>query len=235
MTAHNSWAKVYDRAYKESFGAFYKELTECTLQVIKEEFAECLKVIDFGAGTGRLSFPLSQLGYKVTAVDASEEMLKELQKKDIEKKINIKSAFMQHFTTEERYDASLCVFSVLIYLTDEKSLNQALFNLKDCLNPGGLVLMDIPLPTAFRDLTYKSETLHRNVIIEKHSDVFTYRESIDVLNENNWKNYNDEFKIRCWQSEIVLNKMKELGFVIKKDLSKKFLGSGALYYLFKLN
>ena len=36
-------------------------------------------------------------------------------------------------------------------------------------------------------------------------------------------------------SEIILNKMKELGFVIKKDLSKKFLGSGALYYLFKLN
>ena len=97
MTAHNSWAKVYDRAYKESFGAFYKELTECTLEVIKEEFSECLKVIDFGAGTGRLSLPLSQLGYKVTAVDASEEMLKELQKKRYRKKINIKSAFMQHF------------------------------------------------------------------------------------------------------------------------------------------
>ena len=42
---------------------------------------------------------------------------------------------MQYFTTDERYDASLCVFSVLIYLTDEKSLNQALFNLQDCLNP----------------------------------------------------------------------------------------------------
>ena len=82
MVAHNSWAKVYDRAYKESFSAFYKELTECTLEVIKEEFSECLKIIDFGAGTGRLSLPLSQkLGYKFTAVDASEEMLKELQKK----------------------------------------------------------------------------------------------------------------------------------------------------------
>ena len=45
MTAHNSWAKVYDRAYKKSFGTFYKELTECTLEVIKEEFSECLKVI----------------------------------------------------------------------------------------------------------------------------------------------------------------------------------------------
>ena len=141
---------------------------------------------------------------------------------------------MQHFTTDERYDASLCVFSVLIYLTDEKSLNQALFNLKDCLNPGGLVLMDIPLPTAFRDLTYKSKTLNRNVIIDKQSDVFTYRESIDVFNENNWINYSDEFKIRCWQSEIVLNKMKDLGFVIKKDLSNKFFGSGA-YFLFELN
>ena len=235
MTAHNSWAKVYDRAYKESFGVFYEELTECTLAVVKEEFPKGSKIIDFGAGTGRLSLPLSQLDYKITAVDSSEEMLKELQKKDIEKKINVKNAFMQYFTTDERYNASLCVFSVIIYLTDEKSLNQALFNLKDCLNLGGLVLMDLPLPMAFQDLTYKSETLHRNVIIDKQSDVFTYRESIDVFNGNNWINYSDEFNIKCWQSEIVLNKMKELGFVIKKDLSEKFLGSGALYYLFKLN
>ena len=28
MVAHDSWAKVYDRAYKESFGSFYKATVE---------------------------------------------------------------------------------------------------------------------------------------------------------------------------------------------------------------
>ena len=87
MTAHDSWAKVYDRAYKESFVSFYKEFTELTLKVIQEETAQGLKVIDFGVGTGtgRLSFPLSELGFDVTAVDSSLEMLKELQSKDKKK------------------------------------------------------------------------------------------------------------------------------------------------------
>jgi len=107
--------------------------------------------------------------------------------------------------------------------------------LKECLHSGGLVLMDIPLPGAFKGLTYKSKTLHRDVIVDKQNDVFNYQESIDVLNGNNWVNYSDEFKIRCWQSDLVLNKMKQLGFIIQKDLSERFLGTGALYFLFKLN
>ena len=104
MTAHDSWAKVYDSAYKESFGRFYKEFTELTLKVIQEETAQGLKVIDFGAGTGRLSYPLSELGFDVTAVDSSLEMLKELKSKDIKKRINTHNEFIQDFITNERYD-----------------------------------------------------------------------------------------------------------------------------------
>ena len=84
MVAHNSWAKVYDRAYKESFGAFYKELTECTLEVIKEEFSECLKLLILGQAQEGYHYLYRSLAIRL--VDASEEMLKELQKKDIEKK-----------------------------------------------------------------------------------------------------------------------------------------------------
>lgn len=40
------------------------------------------KVLDVGAGTGRLSLMLSKAGAQVTAVDVSEEMLKILQNKD---------------------------------------------------------------------------------------------------------------------------------------------------------
>ena len=100
MTAHNSWAKVYDRAYKESFGSFYKEFTELTIKVIQEETAQGLKVIDFGAGTGRLSCPLSELGFDVTAVDSSLEMLKELQSKDIKNRIKTHNEFMENFISQ---------------------------------------------------------------------------------------------------------------------------------------
>ena len=44
-----------------------------------------------------------------------------------------------------------------------------------------------------------------------------------------------DLKLGAGDLKIVLNKMKQLGFIIQKDLSKKFSGSGALYFLFKLN
>lgn len=39
------------------------------------------KILDVGAGTGRLSIPLHKMGAQVMAVDSSEEMLKMMQKK----------------------------------------------------------------------------------------------------------------------------------------------------------
>ena len=46
MTAHDTWAKVYDLAYQESFGNFYKWLTETTLTVIQEETAKGSKIVE---------------------------------------------------------------------------------------------------------------------------------------------------------------------------------------------
>ncbi|MEK7624732.1 MAG: methyltransferase domain-containing protein [Patescibacteria group bacterium] len=40
------------------------------------------KILDVGAGTGRLAIELSKLGAEVTALDVSEEMLKELKRKN---------------------------------------------------------------------------------------------------------------------------------------------------------
>ena len=72
---HDSWASVYELAYRRSFGTFYKQLTDLTLQTIKEYLPMGSSIIDFGAGTGRLSIPLAKKGYKVTAVEPSEAMM----------------------------------------------------------------------------------------------------------------------------------------------------------------
>ncbi len=82
MVAHDSWAKVYDEVYERSFKILYKPLTQETLKLLIEEADKGCKIIDFGAGTGRLSLPLSELGYDITAVDPSLEMLKILQSKE---------------------------------------------------------------------------------------------------------------------------------------------------------
>ncbi len=203
---------------------------------MKKQTKGC-KIIDFGAGTGRLSLPLSELGYDITAVDPSLEMLKILQSKDLKKRIKVQKEFMQDFVTTEQYDFALCVFSVLVYLHDEDTLDKAIAVLKKCLKPNGLALMDIPSLAAFKnsERPYKDSKLIREVKINSdNDDKYFYQEHIKILAGDQWITYKDNFYIKYWSPEIVLNKMKKQGFIIQKDLSKRFNGSGAEYYLFKL-
>ena len=79
-TPHDSWSKVYDRVYETSFGEMYEDLTQATLDFIKA-YPIGFTNFDIGAGTGRMSIPLSNLGYQITAVDASKEMLRILKTK----------------------------------------------------------------------------------------------------------------------------------------------------------
>jgi 2-polyprenyl-3-methyl-5-hydroxy-6-metoxy-1,4-benzoquinol methylase len=71
---HSSWADVYDLVYEHSFRNFYHELTNVTLSVIEDRVNSNSRIVDFGAGTGRLSIPLSKKGFDVVAVDPCEEM-----------------------------------------------------------------------------------------------------------------------------------------------------------------
>jgi precorrin-6B methylase 2 len=78
---HSSWAEVYDLAYHRSFGEFYNELTIATIRVIKDRIRSSGSIVDFGAGTGRLSIPLADDGFEVTAVEPCREMLDQLKRK----------------------------------------------------------------------------------------------------------------------------------------------------------
>ena len=79
---HDSWAEVYDEAYQKSFGPLNTMLTDVSLVVIQEKTEAGSDILELGAGTGRLSIPLAQLGHTLSAVDASAKMLEVLKRKD---------------------------------------------------------------------------------------------------------------------------------------------------------
>ena len=80
---HDSWASVYDEAYQKSFGGIYSSLTDLTLDFVQTNTRSGASILDVGAGTGRLSIPLSEFGFTVVAVDASSQMLRVLTQKDL--------------------------------------------------------------------------------------------------------------------------------------------------------
>ncbi len=164
---HDPWADNYDCVYKLTFGECYQQFTDRTLRVIQERAGPPpARIIEFGAGTGRLAIPLAQLGYQVTAVEASASMCRVLRAKaqaGVEGAVAKPCAACQSRSVPEAQqrrvkleilnqticerllvdglDFGTCVFTVLNYLVDEARLRQFAAVAVGAIRPGGRLLV----------------------------------------------------------------------------------------------
>ena len=232
---HSSWAEVYDIAYQLSFGDFYTRLTDATVDLIVSRVPAPAKIVDFGAGTGRLSIPLSRKGYRVTAVEPCQEMLMQLKKKDPDRAISPVCTRMEDFRGKDEFDAALCVFTVILYLLDEDSLKNSLNAAYGALRSGGMLLLDIPSEAIFRGYSRCAPSFERTVTVTRQKEsIYIYREEVNVQGDDyELTHYVDEFPIRHWSSQQVLEALGELGFIYSEDLTCLFFGTGSNYYLYQ--
>jgi SAM-dependent methyltransferase len=229
---HESWADVYDLAYEESFGDFYQALTDTTIDQIKNIVSPPARVVDFGAGTGRLSIPLDALGYEVVAVEPCKVMQEQMFQKPGGEGVSGFTGKMQDFRTDAPFDLAICVFTVLLYLLDEDSLSSAFKAANKALRPGGYMLLDVPSRGLFNSFQRKTGLLQRNVSVRLiHDDIYSYQESITLTQDDRQTPYIDKFEIRCWEVDKVLQELASAGFSIADDLSAEFVGTGSRYYL----
>ena len=227
---HDSWASVYDTAYSRSFGSFYEWLTTTTLDAVGRYAKPSARVVDFGAGTGRLAVPLSQLGYQVTAVEPSQAMLEQLRLKDTNNHIEAVCEALEAYDGHERFDLALCVFTVIAYLLDDETLERALQSAFLSIKPGGALLLDVPSRAIFHGYSASDDSIERNVALELlEQGLYRYTEELHVDGQD----YTDQFLIRFWPLDTVLDVALRVGFVLEEDLSDEFGQSGAHYILLR--
>jgi len=170
---HDSWAEYYDCVYKLAYGDVHQRFTDQTLRVIDGLVSPPARIVDFGAGTGRLAIPLAQLGYRVAAVEPSAEMCRVLRAKaaaGVEAAVASACVACQpsSIPAEQRhpvgvavftqsicrpfagsgFDLGLCVFTVLNYLVEEDALRQSATVAASAIRPGGRLLVSFVENTA---------------------------------------------------------------------------------------
>ncbi|KAF0125889.1 MAG: SAM-dependent methyltransferase [Elusimicrobia bacterium] len=229
---HSSWAEVYDRAYNQVYGNVYTRLTSLTVGQVKTELPPPASIVDFGAGTGRLSIPLTELGYSVTAVEPCPEMLVQLKGKPGGTKITTVTCSMQDFVTVAKFDIALCVFTVILYLRDEATLDASIAAAAAALCPGGLLFLDIPSRAVFQGHSISVGDLRREIsVVPKNENLYSYKERITIIESGKTITRTDEFEIKYWDERLVFMALEKNGFRLKKDLSEVFLGTGSKYLL----
>lgn len=231
ITAHDSWAEGYDDIYREDFGSSYQRLTRITLDFIRSQAAPPARIVDFGAGTGRLSLPLASEGYSVTAVEPSGGMLERLRAQDPESKIATRQCRIQDFTPTGDFDLALSLFTVLLYLIDRDSLENSLRIAYGSLRPGGKLLLDIPMQVAFNSRIKTTTRMQRRVtVLALGNGLYNYIE--DTVFDG--RNFHDAFPIRHWPQAEVLEVLQGLGFEDPIP-QRQIQGTGSNYFVFKKN
>lgn len=233
-TPHASWAEHYDAAYQHLFRELYEALTQTTVHCVEKIQPPPARIVDFGAGTGRLTLPLARLGYTVAAIDPCAEMLAILRSKAEDQNLAVQTVCcrMQDDFQSPVFDIALCVFTVLLYLLDEAALAASFQRAAAVLRPGGRLLLDIPTKQLFRSYYRTAPGLVRDVRVVSETEVlFRYEDAIQVFDGARWVNHTDSFQIRYWEQSEVLAALKNAGFLVQEDMSARFAGSGSNYYL----
>ena len=153
------------------FADFYDLYTgkfEADLDFYKSNCNNTGKIIEIGCGTGRILEYLLSLGYELTGVDISQEMLDKAAVKLKKWTNNGKLRLINHdFTNSslsDTFDTALLTFYTFNYIVD-KPVN-FLQNIYDILPDKGLLLADLFYPNTMYDKSIDNKWVVKEYLIE---------------------------------------------------------------------
>ncbi len=136
--------------YADHYDLFYKNKNyagECRfVRGLFDRYAKrpVEKILDLGCGTGGHALALMRRGFQVTGIDASARMLAVARQKAARAGfvLELVRAKLQSFQLPQKFDAAICMFSVIDYLTRDEDIKRMLGNVRRHLKPGGIFICD---------------------------------------------------------------------------------------------
>ncbi len=127
-------------------------------------------VLELGCGTGRMLLPLARRGFRLAGVDSSPAMLghaqRKLQEEGLEKRVTLLEQDMRALQVKEHYNLAFCVLNSFLHLLTLEDQLGALRGIFRCLNPGGLVLLDVFNPDLGRLLEPPGQLTLEKVLVD---------------------------------------------------------------------
>lgn len=177
-------------AYEELAGLYdllmedinYEQWADYIHRLLEQSHCPGNRILDLGCGTGNITIPLAQRGYRMTGVDLSEPMLEQAQTKSRAMGLDIvwQQQDMTNLQLEDEngeepvFDAVIATFDAFNYLLDPYDLQDLLHRLNAMLVDGGLLIFDVQTPYKLQEyLGNQIYTLHRlevEYVWENHFD-----------------------------------------------------------------
>ncbi len=144
---HYADAALYDYEYRRRRAdlTFYRE-------VAKRRLGGPSRILELGAGSGRITVPLARDGHRVVAIDQSQPMLARLRSRietlgaAARARIEPVTADLRTFAVPGRFPLVIAAFNVLEHLYTRVEVDACLARVVERLEPGGVFVFDVQLP-----------------------------------------------------------------------------------------
>lgn len=221
MSSYQSLAGAYDQLTAD---VGYRRRAAYLHRLLQKERQSVGTVLDLGCGTGTITCLLAAMGYRMTGVDLSEEMLTEAARKagnlpEAQRPLLLHQS-MPHLRLLKPVDAAVSTLDALNYLTGEKALQETFTRVYKWLRPGGLFVFDVNTPYKLRrmdkelyiDETDETYCVWRTEFSEK-SRVCTYGVDLFCLcPDGTWNRSWEEHRERAWEEAELRTMLGKAGF-----------------------
>lgn len=141
----SEYADAYDDLYSDKDYNQECELIDRLLRSYGNNSVQSL--LDLGCGTGNHALPLARRGYRVVAVDRSNEMLDLARQKaasqSLDGSLKYYQADIRDCPLDQIFDAALMMFAVLGYQLENRDVLAALRSARQHVRSGGILIFDV--------------------------------------------------------------------------------------------
>ena len=217
---YTSFAEVYDGLMA---GVDYESWARFYAQMLAQRGVTGGKICECACGTGGLTLPLQRLGYSVTGVDISQEMLWIAAQKA--RSSGVMAVFvrqdMRRLRLHRPMDAVLATCDGVNYLTSEEDLTGFFSSAREALSPNGCLIFDVSTPyklantlgnrTICEDtpgVTYmwQNRWQPRSRCVDMHLCIFVREE------DGRYRRMDEEQRQRAWSQAELTDTLTKCGF-----------------------
>ena len=172
-TPYSKLAAHYDLGW----GDFAESSQAFVLGTLSEYGVKSGRILELACGTGILAVHLARSGHTVFGTDLSPEMIAIASRKGRRVSgVDFAVADMRNLDLAPGFDAALCLFDSLNYLTNLEDMAEALQSVSSILNRGGVFIFDFNRPLIYS--AHNGETLKRRtedgmLVMDLHYEVLT--------------------------------------------------------------
>lgn len=140
--AYQQMANLYDKLMND---APYDQWADITKEILQQSIIPVNQIVDLGCGTGQITTRLANMGYQMTGIDYSVDMLSYAEQRASGEKLTIQwiNQDLREMDGLTEMDAIVSYCDVINYITTLEELDVVFANVATMLKENGMFIFDV--------------------------------------------------------------------------------------------